>query len=910
MTPRVESLFHTVADLAEERRPEYFAAHAIGATTLRQVQALLEFDSPDSLCLEQDIGQAADRALAQFEPRQMLCGPYRLGQLLGRGGMGTVHIAERVDGEVAQRVAVKLLRPGVDDPILRRRFLTERQIMAALSHPNIGRLLDAGHSEDGQPYLVMEYVEGRPIDVYAAEIGIRQTIALFLKVCDAVGYLHRNLVVHRDLKPANILVTAGGEPKLLDFGIARMLDVATESTMTSMRLLTPDYASPEQVAGGAVTTATDIYSLGAVLFKLLTGSSPHRFAGDSMEAIASGICAGRITPPSRLSAAVKGDLEMILMKALRKEPQERYATIEQFCEDLRNYVDSGPIRARKGDAWYRARKLLRRHWMPALATGLVIASLSAGLYVANRQRALAERRFGQLRHLSTGVIDLDGAIRTLPGSLEARRRLVAVSLEYLEGLSHEASENPELAEEIADGYWRMARIQGVNTEFNLGDHAKAEDSLKKAAALIETVLAQRPGDRNALFRSAVIAHDRTNLADVEQRPEDVVVHAGRAVERLESFMNHDDHESAVHLEGFLQPGDGRQAEGVRVALMYSNIALAYVNIGRYAEGARYARRAVEIAQSVTSAKSLQPQVQGLSVWANALRYQGDLDSALALISRARRLAESSAWPTEAARFFALYGVLLREGRILGEANAVNLGRTGEAVDVLGKALALTEEAARKDAHDSASRGRVGTSARELGAILRNQDPERALSVFNLGLRRLEEAGNSLSARREQATLLAMSSYPLRRLGRFQEAKEQIDAALAILKDTNDYPARQVEAGSQVWVAVCALADYEAETGDPHHAAEEYEQLLDEVTAANARPLDDLRAAPQLSSMYEALTDLYNRTGDTAKSVAMKSRRAELWRHWQIKLPNNPFVRRQLSGLNLPPSKSLISMRGN
>ena len=188
-------------------------------------------------------------ALARLEPKDLPCGPYRLGDLLGRGGMGTVYLAERVDGEVAQRVAVKLLRPGADDPELRQRFLAERQILATLSHPNIARLLDAGHREDGQPYLVMEYVEGKAIDVYTAGLGIRQKITLFLKVCAAVGYLHRNLVVHRDLKPANILVTDEGEPKLLDFGIAKMLDLTTDSTVTGMRMLTPDYASPEQVAG-------------------------------------------------------------------------------------------------------------------------------------------------------------------------------------------------------------------------------------------------------------------------------------------------------------------------------------------------------------------------------------------------------------------------------------------------------------------------------------------------------------------------------------------------------------------------------------------------------------------------------------------------------------------------------------
>src|SRR3954447_18877844 len=224
MKPQVEEIFDHVADLPAEDRARYFMEHHIDLDARREVEALIAFDTGSSASMMQDLGHIAAHALTRFEPRGMLCGSYRLGELLGRGGMGTVYLAERVDGEVAQRVAVKLLRPGADDTHLRERFLAERQILATLSHPNIARLLDAGHREDGQPYLVMEYVEGKAIDEYTAGLGIRQKITLFLKVCAAVGYLHRNLVVHRDLKPPNILVTDEGEPKLLDFGIAKMLD--------------------------------------------------------------------------------------------------------------------------------------------------------------------------------------------------------------------------------------------------------------------------------------------------------------------------------------------------------------------------------------------------------------------------------------------------------------------------------------------------------------------------------------------------------------------------------------------------------------------------------------------------------------------------------------------------------------
>jgi serine/threonine-protein kinase len=234
MRIRVEELFHRVADLSVDARRQYLAESDISADTRKEVEELLVFDSSVSTSLKRDISHVAQQAITQPDLRDIQCGQYRLGALLGRGGMGAVYLAERADGKAAQRVAIKLLRAGSDNPQLRQRFLIERQILATLSHPNIASLLDAGHREDGQPYLVMEYVDGKAIDSYSAELGLPQKINLFIKVCSAVGYLHRNLVVHRDLKPANILVTAEGEPKLLDFGIAKMLDVMTDSSVSDM----------------------------------------------------------------------------------------------------------------------------------------------------------------------------------------------------------------------------------------------------------------------------------------------------------------------------------------------------------------------------------------------------------------------------------------------------------------------------------------------------------------------------------------------------------------------------------------------------------------------------------------------------------------------------------------------------
>jgi len=346
MNARVEELFHEVVDLSPEDRAGYFAEHQVDQETRQEIEALLAFDTGTSSFFERGVSIAASRALPQLQDKGWRAGPYRLLDAIGRGGMGAVYLAERADGEVTQRLAVKLLPPGAGD-LQRERFLQERQILASLAHPNIARMLDAGHLVSGQPFLAMEYVAGKPIDAFAAGLSVRQKVALFLKVCIAAAYLHRNLIVHRDLKPSNILVTSDGEPKLLDFGIAKILDVATDTTMTSMRMLTPDYASPEQVMGGRITTATDIYSLGAVLYVLLTGKPAHEFEDHSAETIARTITSREVTRPSRWAPELKGDLESILLKALRKDPLERYGTVEQFADDLEAFLESRTVRDRE-----------------------------------------------------------------------------------------------------------------------------------------------------------------------------------------------------------------------------------------------------------------------------------------------------------------------------------------------------------------------------------------------------------------------------------------------------------------------------------------------------------------------------------------------------------------------------------
>ncbi|HXP85396.1 MAG TPA: serine/threonine-protein kinase [Bryobacteraceae bacterium] len=842
-------------------------------------------------------------------------GAYTLVSLLGQGGMGSVWLAERSDGRFERQAAVKFLSIALAGGGGAERFKREGSILGRLAHPHIGALLDAGVTPAGQPYLVLEHVEGEHIDRDCDQrrLDVEARVRLFLDVLAAVAHAHANLIVHRDIKPSNVLVSNDGQVKLLDFGIAKLLEsdgqagAATLLTREGGGALTPQYAAPEQVTGGPVTTATDVYSLGVLLYLLLTGQhpagpGPHSTA-DLVKAIvdtesrrlsdvvapntadAEGIttnAASRATTPAKLRRSLRGDLDTIVAKALKKNPQERYGSVIAFADDLRRYLKHEPITARPDTIAYRARKFLRRNWLPVAVTAAVIVALSASLYEINRQRVIAERRFAQLRQLSNKVFDFDKAIRNLPGSTQARQSLVSASLEYLEGLAADARGNLDLAREVGEGYWRVGRVQGVPTELNLGERAKAEVSLKKADELIDSVLASRPNDRTALLRSAAIAQDRMILAQEEHRNADAVAFARKAASRMDALLLRND----------VQDSDLRDATG-----LYGNLALAYINMHLYAQAVPYAERTVELARSLPSGQYR--VAEGLSLVANALRYQGDLEGALQAIQEARKIAEHAAYENETQRMIDMYGVLLRQGLILGEDGGVNLGRPADAIEPLQKAFQMVEAAAGKDPNDSASRGRVGNSGNWLGNILRHRDRQRALAVYDLAIRRLGEVPNSLPARRDQAMLLANSSYPLRRLHRAAEAKQRIEAALAILKETKDYPAERIKLDSVAYVASCALADYEAEEGDPHHAARLYEQLLGQVMAAKPEPLTDLRDAPRMSGLYEALTVLYRRTGETAKAESTEAGRLELWRQWDRKLPNNAFIRRQLQAASRP-----------
>jgi tetratricopeptide (TPR) repeat protein len=440
-------------------------------------------------------------------------GPYLILDEAGHGGMGAVYRAVRED-DYRQQVAVKLVKRDVETDFLLARFRQERQVLALLNHPNIARLLDGGTTTDGRPYIVMEWVEGSAITEYcvARKLPLKPRLELFLRVCQAVAHAHVNLVVHRDLKPSNILITPAGDPKLLDFGIAKILlpEPGGDSltlTLGATRALTPDYASPEQVRGEPVTTATDVYSLGAVLYELLTSARPHRFETRTAPEIERVICAQDVSRPSEAAGdagvparELRGDLDNIILKAMEKDPARRYSHVDELALDIRRYLEGRPVLARPDSLWYRASKFARRNRVLAGAGAAVAIALAAGLgtalwqaRAARHQGELAERRFELARRVADSLLyEVNDQIQDLAGSSKARELLLRRSLEYLDALSKEASANPMLQRDMANAYRRAAALQGISGVSNLGNPGAARESLRKSLALLERARASDP----------------------------------------------------------------------------------------------------------------------------------------------------------------------------------------------------------------------------------------------------------------------------------------------------------------------------------------------------------------------------------------------------------------------------------
>jgi hypothetical protein len=552
---RIEAIFNEALAVSGKARAELIAERCQGdGEVAAEVHLLLsacetEEQLTDSLRLNSPGG--LDRIHTRI-------GPYVLDRLLGRGGMGAVYLAHRADGQFEQRVAIKLIDLPLATDLFRERFRQERQILAGLQHPYIARLLDGGVTESGDLYLVMEYVDGVPIHQFCEEkhLSAAQRLALFLRVCEAVQFAHQHFVVHRDLKPDNILVSGDGTPRLLDFGTAKLLSPALikserELTREGFQSFTPQYASPEQVLGKPITTASDTYSLGVLLFVLLTGAPPYELKEMTTEEMLRVICQEPPRRPPHQANSQKrldGDLEAILSKALRKEPEERYVSAESLVADVRAYLGGRPVEARHGTIRYRSTKFIRRHWFGLAATVALAGTLLAGAAgvvwqarVANEERRRAEERSADLRQLSNSLLsELDEAIKQLPGSTGVQKLLVTRVLEHLDRMARDAHGDRQTQLDLANAYIQIGQVQGDPYFQNMGEISGALADFDKGIAIARSLSTPNRRDREALRTLALALRSRSEtLFRVGRTPEAVplIREAASTFDRLTEDSN-------------------------------------------------------------------------------------------------------------------------------------------------------------------------------------------------------------------------------------------------------------------------------------------------------------------------------------------------------------------------------------
>jgi serine/threonine-protein kinase len=501
----VHALFERVIDLAPAARSAILDEVCAGRPDLRaRIEALIDIDTAGDMLLDAEPSQVWAALLEDDEPEGRLVGPWRIVREIGRGGMGAVYLAERADGDFEQRVALKVVKRGMDTDEILERFRHERRILASLEHPSIARLYDGGASEDGLPYLVMELVDGEPITSWCdrQRLTIDERIDLFGTVCAAVQHAHQKLVVHRDIKPSNILVATDGTPRLLDFGIARLLDAndaAAPVTRTGMRILTPAYAAPEQIRGEPPTAATDVFALGAVLYELLTGDrpfederggmvDPDRAAGKPSARTGSGPgadnAAARSTSPERLRRRLAGDLDTIVLKALEPDPALRYGSALQLLDDLERHRAGHPIRARPPTFAYRARKFVRRNRSGVAAAALVLLTLLGGLgsTLWQAQRAARERDISELaranaEQVTAFLLDMFDSADPLDVRMERADtlRVRAIVDRGAERVRRELAGQPDLLAEMLTVFGKVYA--------NLGIYDTAESMLEDALQL-------------------------------------------------------------------------------------------------------------------------------------------------------------------------------------------------------------------------------------------------------------------------------------------------------------------------------------------------------------------------------------------------------------------------------------------
>ena len=837
---RVQSVFLSVADLPPEDQARLLDTACAEDRELRaEIESLLESDRMNMEVVSTAI--ASEAALLFGAPTLIggRLGAYRVVKEIGRGGMGAVYLAVRDDDQFDKQVAIKVVKRGMDTADVLGRFRHERQILANLDHPYIARLLDAGTTSDGLPFFVMDYVEGLPLDAFAAEhkLDIKARCQLFLRILEAVAHAHRSSVVHRDLKPANIFVKSDGTPKLLDFGVAKLVAGDSNPGVTAMapaRPFTPEYASPEQVRGFVVTAATDIYSLGAVFYELLTGQRAQPIATLTPSEVERVICRTEVTRPSLVAPDIDRDLDNIVLMAMRKETDRRYQSVDQLSEDVRRYLSGRPVLARQDSLWYRTSKFAQRNRLQIAGAALIFASLVIALLVslfqsrqaqaarhiaedqrtiadreraraetgfkqaeaaraaesqqrlnADRQRdeavlqrARAEQRLTQLFGLAeTTLFEIHDTVAKLPGSTEARQSLVKTTLDYLETIEKQRGLDDMMRIALSAAYGRIAAIQGDPSRPSLGDFAGARASYLRAETLLTPLIARKKNDPAVLIRWIEV---EGGLAELELRHFD----HKRGIERSLSLV------PIAHRLGELLPSDPialKQEGAVHASLVQALVATDA------AAASKHGDQAIAIITALTSRfpedRDLKQNLGStLATVAGTYRQAGELPRAAEYYEKSIAIREGllKAEPHSAPLQRSLLVTYGNYAALLGIPWSINLGRPAEARKYCEKSVALARSLAGADPQDKTARYDLAMSLGRLGMV--DPDPgqiagslkslEEALTIFDPVIKANPNSPNIVS---QVGTVREYAGYRLRSLGQTAAAAEQFQRALSELE---------------------------------------------------------------------------------------------------------------------------------
>ncbi len=735
---KIKKVFNEAAEMPPDERRKFLEQNCNGDAEMRgEIEKMLGFADDENDAFESNAFEILGGTQPEKIPERI--GKYKILKEIGRGGMGAVYEGIYETKDFAQRVALKVIKRGMDTDQILSRFRHEQKILAFLVHPNIAQFLDGGMTDDNLPFYAMEFVSGKFVDDFCAEqdLNLDERLRLFRQICSAVQYAHQNLIIHRDLKPSNILVTADGTPKLLDFGISKILTPDAEEkvgTATQLGMMTPAYASPEQVRGTRIGTTSDIYSLGVILYELLTGEKPYKFSANSQLAIERAVCESEPIRPSSVSkqeeekrrkgekekkdlssisstplvlfssSQLRGDLDNIILKSLRKESAERYASVQEFSEDIRRYLAGLPVMARPHTLSYRASKFIRRNRAGVAAAALVFLSLCVGITVAvwqahraEQQRTLAEKRFADVRQLANNVVfKYHDAIADLPGSTAAREMLVTDALAYLDQLAAETAGDADLQKELALAYLKMGDVQGKMYAANVGNTEGALQSYRKSIELFEAVIKNKPADIEAKD-NLIQAYD--NLAFVLMRSDsgrgapELVEKALRLYETIPKTEINNHARTLKLIDLHLRYGDTKS--GNRVEAL--------------AERQKALRLVEEIPTSGTlddyetfkAAARINQRIGTDYYWlGKKAEEDGDLDTAKTHFTSSLAFQEKSHQASE--RMFALAPEKPESLRYLAaafgnsaESLAVN-NRTDEALEMTKRFLALVEESLRAD----------------------------------------------------------------------------------------------------------------------------------------------------------------------------------------------------------------------